>query len=181
MICPECDAPPWEETQPAGPTGPSPGSTLSVRARGLVRNQFRFATPSGFLGVLSRRLSGGGDWLGVNGDEWQIDRQGWLGFAYILRSGRRALAGAEAPGLMSGLFRSDFELLQDTRAWRFRRTGVARRSFVLVDENDEEALRLHGGFFDPLRTIEVQAEVPMPILVLTAYLACGLRQGEGEA
>jgi hypothetical protein len=117
----------------------------------------------------------------MNGAEWQVDRQGWLGFAYILRNGRRALAGAEAPGLMRGLFRSDFELLQDTRVWRFRRTGMSRSHFVLLADNEDEVLRLHGGFLDPLRSIDVLAEAPMPILVLTAYLACGLRHGEGEA
>lgn len=181
LICPECDAPPWESAPPAVPTGPPPGSTIDVRSRGLIRNQTRFSTPAGFLGVLSRRLSGGGDWLGMDGAEWRIDRQGWLGFAYILRAGSRALAGAEAPGLMRGLFRSDFVLLQDTRTWRFRRTGMSRSNFVLLADNEDEVLHLTGGLFDPLRSIEVRAAVPLPTLVLTAYLACGLRNGEGEA
>ena len=181
LLCPECDSPPWPESEPTGPNGPPAGSEIDVRTRGLVRNQFRFSTPLGFLGVLSRRPFGGGDWLGVDGAEWQIDRQGWLGFAYLLRNGSQALAGAEAPGILRGFFRSDFELRQGNRGWRFRRTGLARASFTLLAENDEEALRLHGGLFDPLRRVEIQASVPMATLVLASFLACGLRQGEGEA
>jgi hypothetical protein len=181
LLCPECDALPWEQTDPSGKLSPPAGSEIEVRSRGLIRNQFRFSTPAGFLGVLSRRFSGGGDWLGVDGAEWRIERQGWLGFGHILRHGSRALAGAEAPGLVRGLFRSDFELRQDSRSWRFHRTGLARSSFSLVGDDESEVLRLHGGLFDPLRRVEVLDPTPLPTLVLAAYLACGLRQGEGEA
>jgi len=179
LVCPECDALPWDETTPL-PRGPVAGSLIEVRSRGLVRNQFRFRTPAGFLGVLSRRLSGGGEWLGVDGAEWRIDRVGLLGFACILRAGNEAVAGAEAPGLLRGLFRGDFEVRQGRSVWRFVRTGLARHNFALVGDDDIEALRLSGGLFDPLRRVEVVEEIPLPALVLASYLSCSLRHGEGE-
>jgi len=161
--------------------GVRPGGTVEVRSRGLVRHQFRFSTPNGFLGVLTRRFSGGGNWLGVDGNEWQIERMGLLGTSHLLRDTERPLAGADAPSLMHGLFRGDHRILCGDQAWRLSRTGLARHAFVLSDEGGAEVLRLRGGLFDPLRQVEVLADAPMPVFVLASYLACGLRQGEGEA
>lgn len=180
LNCPECDAPPWDEKSELAPPGPRVGSEVEVRSRGLVRHQFRFSTPSGFLGVLTRRFSGGGNWLGVDGREWRIDRMGLLGTAHLLRDEDQAVAGADAPSVMHGLFRGDHRILQGDRSWRLARTGLARHAFVLTDEGGAEVLRLRGGFLDPLRQVEVVTAAPMPVFVLASYLACGLRQGEGE-
>jgi hypothetical protein len=184
LACPECGALPWHTgteavPRPAGPLL-RPGTEIDVRSRGLVRTEFRFVTPAGFLGVLSRRFSGRGEWLGADGSEWNVDRIGLLGNAYLLHDGVEAIAAAEAPPLLREFFRGNFRILFGDGTLRFFRTGLYRHSFLLAVEDGAEVLRIHGGWIDPLRRVEVLNEAPMALVVLAAYLACGLRQGEGE-
>jgi len=184
MSCPDCDALPWPlpaegeallETQVI-----RAGTEIDVRAKGVVRTQLRFSTPTGFLGLLTRRFSGSGEWLGADGHEWLVERIGLLAQAYILRDGANALAAAEAPGLLRELFRGSYRLMYAEQNWRFYRTGLARQGFVLALEDGPEAMRISGTIVDPLRKIELLAELPMAVVVLAAFLSCGLRQGEGE-
>lgn len=184
LACPECNALPWHTgteavPRPAGPLL-RPGTEIEVRSRGLVRTEFRFLTPAGFLGILSRRFSGRGEWLGADGSEWTLDRIGFLGNAYLLHDGMEAIAAAEAPPLLREFFRGNFRILFGDGTLRFFRTGLYRHSFLLAVEDGAEVLRIHGGWIDPLRRVEILNEAPMALVVLAAYLACGLRQGEGE-
>jgi hypothetical protein len=157
-----------------------PGTEIEVRSRGLVRTEFRFVTPIGFLGLLSRRFSGRGEWLGADGSEWTLDRIGFLGNAYLLHDGSEAIVAAESPPLLREFFRGNFRVLFGDLTMRFFRTGLYRHSFLLAVEDGAEVLRIHGGWIDPLRRVEIIEEAPMALIVLAAYLACGLRQGEGE-
>ena len=38
----------------------------------LLKDNYYVVTPSGFLGILSRRFSGRGEWLGADGSEWTV-------------------------------------------------------------------------------------------------------------
>ncbi len=185
LECPECGALPWPAgSEPTPPPSPGPliraGTEIEVRSRGLVRTEFRFVTPAGFLGVLSRRFNGGGSWLGADGSEWAVDRIGLLGNAYLLHDGSEAIAAAESSPLLREFFRGNFRVLIGDGTLRFFRTGLARHSFLLAVEDGVEVLRVHGGWIDPLRRIRMIRDTATALVVLAAYLACSLRQGEGE-
>jgi hypothetical protein len=184
LACPECGALPWPTGSEAAPVSAAPalrpGAQIEVAARGLLRTEFRFSAPAGFLGLLARRFNGGGEWLGADGAEWTVDRIGVLGNAYLLHDGTSAIAAAEAPQLLREFFRGNFRVLYGDLTLRFFRTGLYRHSFLLAVEDGAEILRVHGGWVDPLRRVEILAETSMALVVLSAYLACGLRQGEGE-
>jgi hypothetical protein len=184
VTCPECGALPWpvgteDEARPTGPLARA-GTDIEVRSRGVLRNEFRFSTPTGFLGILSRRFTGRGEWLGADGSEWVLERFGLLGNAYLLHDNTQAIAAAESPSLLREFFRGNFRVLFADSTLRFFRTGLYRHSFLLAVEDGIEVLRIHGSWIDPLRRVEVLSEAPMALVVLAAYLACGLRQGEGE-
>lgn len=185
LACPDCGALPWPtgtepgEPRPVGPVL-RPGTEIEVRSRGILRTEFRFLTPAGFLGILSRRFSGRGEWLGADGSEWTVDRIGFLGNTYLLHDNADAIAAAEAPPLLREFFQGNFRILFGEGTMRFFRTGLYRHSFLLAVEDGVEVLRIHGGWIDPLRRVEIVQETPMALVVLAAYLACGLRQGEGE-
>jgi hypothetical protein len=184
LTCPECGALPWPTGTGAEPAAAGPilraGTEIEVRSRGLVRTEFRFLTSAGFLGLLTRRFSGRGEWLGADGSEWAVERIGLLGNAYLLHDGDHAIAAAEAPQILREFFRGNFRVLFGDSTLRFFRTGLYRHSFLLAVEDGAEVMRIHGGWIDPLQRVEVLEEIPMAMVALTAYLACGLRQGEGE-
>jgi hypothetical protein len=196
VVCPGCEGLPW--TPPRGEEKPSdgvasfstaedgspliafqvlrPGVELEVRADGFFRKRYRFSTPAGFLGVLSRRFSAGADWLGADGREWRLDRMGVLGHAYLLRDGHDPIAAGEARGMWHGSYR----IWQGDRVFALTSTGLSGRTFLLAVEDGPEVLQIQGGFVEPLRKIEVLSEVPVATVVLAAYFACRKRQGEGE-
>jgi len=157
-----------------------PGVDLEVRGRGPLFVRHRLSTPTGFLGLLTRHLFSGADWLGGDGHEWRIDRIGILGMAWILREGEKAIAAAEVRGIWQELTRGGFQMWQGKRTFVLTRTGLTRRSFLLAVEDGPEVLKIRGGLFDPLRQIEVLSEVPLATVVLAALLASRLRQGERE-
>ncbi len=192
VVCPSCEALPW--TAVPGPEAPPaasregfqapdiaarmlrPGTDLDVRGGGLFKTRHRFSTPEGFLGLLARRFSGGATWLGIDGREWRIQRPAVFGRSWILRDATSPIAAAES----RGFWHSGYQIWQQDRNYRLLGEGLSHRSFLLAIEDGPEVLHIHGGVLNPLRRIEVLAEVPIATAVLAGFLVCGLRQGEGE-
>lgn len=180
VLCPACEALPWDGVPP------DPGAMadrivaadtpMEVRGRGPFFARHRFSTSAGFLGVLSRRLTGGAHWLGADGGEWFLRRYSMLGRFWVAHDGRRALAAAEALGAWRGAWR----LWQGGQSFRLGRAGIARHNFILAIEDGPEILRIHGGLLNPLRRLEIPADVPLASVILASCLACGMRHGEGE-
>jgi hypothetical protein len=184
VACPECESLPWpaEARTDLGQAGRilSPGVDLEIRGRKPLYLRHRLSTPTGFLGLLTRRLFAGADWLGADGHDWRIDRIGLLGMAWILHQGPEAVAAAEVRGIWKEASHSGFQLWQENRIFVLSRTGLARRNFLLAVEDGPEVLTIHGGILNPLREVQVLSEVPLATVVLACFLACGLRQGERE-
>ncbi len=184
VVCPSCESLPWVgvaaglDVPGAGMPGRKlrAGTVVEAHKAGVFHTHHRLTVPEGFLGVLTRRLSGGAAWLGVNGREWRIDRAGLLGQAWILRDGAIPVAAAES----HGLWRPTHQVWQGERVFRLMGTGLTQRSFLLAVEDGPEVLRIHGGLFDPLHRIEVLSEATLATVVLTGFLVCGRRHGEGE-
>lgn len=186
VVCPRCEALPWsgsgegENLSTLARQTFRPGVQLETRGRRPLYRHHRMSTPTGFLGILSRRLFGGGEWLGVDGHEWRIDRIGPWGLAWVLQEGGHALAAAETKGPWRELLRGGWQIWEGDRSFSLVRAGLARHQFLLVVQDGPEVLRIQGGVVDPLRRIDVLADVNLATIVLAGFLACGLRQGENE-
>lgn len=179
VLCPECEARPWPAPLEGAETLLKPGVHLEVRGRRPLFLEHRFSTSLGFLGLLTRRLFGGADWLGVDGREWICERVGPLGQAWILLEEDRILAAAEGKGSWAGLFGLSWRIWYGQHEYTFARTGLAPHGFVVAVEDGPEILRIRGGVFNPLRSVEVVSELSLPTLLLASFLACGARQSEG--
>jgi hypothetical protein len=191
VVCPHCEALPWtvdrdatarpEDTRAAAGDIAGwilkGGTELEIRSRGLLGNEHRFSTRTGFLGVLRRRFTSGADWLGADGHEWRIDRIGPLGKAlFILHDGAIPIAAGQS----RGFWRGAYQVWQGSRTFTLMPTGMTRRNYLLAVEDGPEVLRLRGGIIQPLRGIEILTELPVASLVIAAFLACRMRQGESE-
>ncbi len=187
LLCPQCQALPWgpsevrrDATRPALPyeAGKAglllPADTeLTIKGSGLFRLQQRFSTPSGFLGVLTRKMLGRAHWLGTDGHEWTIGPGGQISRVSLLFDGDAPIAAAQAEP-----FRGGYRLWQGTARFRFEREGLFRQSYTLSDDAGDPVLRIRTGFFSSEKAVEVLRPVPLASVVLSVYFLYRMKQTE---
>ena len=188
LICPQCESLPWgpsesrrgDQKKPALPYEAGRGSLLlapnqelSIRSSGLFRLEQRFSTPSGYLGVLSRRFFGRAQWLGTDGHEWRIGGAGQFRRVALLFDGEQPIAAAQAEA-----FRGGYRLWQGTERYRLERAGLFRHRYTLKNADDEEAFRIESGFLSPVRTVEISRPVALATVVLMVYFLTRMKQTE---